>query len=292
MQDQVIVVLVQFEPRYFESKEENVSYMVNQIMSWGKEGADLIVFPELSVSGFFRHEEGSRRAYWEGGAEDLNGTSTQRIIEAAREAGVYVVYGIAERLHRPVEMYNSAVLVGPEGIIGVTRKVHLPQYEKLYFTPGQPGDVFLTPLGGIGMVICYDMFFPECTRILALKGAELIVAISSVWKGGAKGGIGLLRSKEKLFELTPIMRAMENQVYFLSCNACGSHNMGPILGIWERLGKSKVVDPLGNVLAEAQGETETTVKAILSRDVLINGRAGYTFLADRIPELYKDLTCR
>lgn len=290
MQEQINVALVQFEPRYFESKEENVSYIVNQVISWSKRGVNLIVFPELSVSGFFRHEQGGRRTYWEGGAEDLDGAVSRRIIEAAREAGIYVVYGMAERLHRPVEMYNSAVLAGPDGIVGVTRKVHLPQYEKLYFTPGLPGDVFSTPFGRIGMAVCYDIFFPEITRILALKGAEIIVAISSVWKGGTKGGIGLLKSKEQLFNITPVVRAMENQVYILSCNACGSHDMGPVLGVWERLGKSRVVDPLGNVLAEAEGEMECTVTAVLSRETLINGRAAYTFLADRLPGLYKDLT--
>lgn len=290
MQEQISVALVQFEPKGFEAKEENVAYMVSQITKLGKQGTDLIVFPELSASGFFRHEAGGKLAYWEAGAEELDGDSTRQIIIAAKDAGVYVIYGMAERLARPVELYNSAVLVGPRGILGVARKGHLPLYEKFYFNTGRLGDVFSTPLGKIGLAICYDMYFPETIRILAVNGAEIVVAISSMWKGGDKGGIGLQGSKERIFDITPICRAMENQVYFLSCNGCGRHDMGQTLGIWERLGNSKVVDPLGNVLVEADGGSESVVTAKLSREVLIKGRSSFCFFSDRTPAAYSDLT--
>ncbi|WP_088553568.1 carbon-nitrogen hydrolase family protein [Calderihabitans maritimus] len=289
MREQISVALVQFAPHEFTAKEKNVSYMVDQIIALGKQGIDLIVFPELSVSGFFRHEPGGKLAYWEKGAEDLDGESSHRIITAAKEVGVYVVFGLAERLARPVEMYNTAVLVGPGGIVGAARKMHLPLYEKFYFTSGRLGTVLHTPLGQIGLAICYDMYFPEAIRILAVNGAEIIIAISSMWKGGDKGGVGLIGSKERIFDITPVCRAMENQVYFLSCNGCGRHDMGPMLGVWERLGNSKVVDPLGNILAVADCNRESVITAVLTREVLIKGRSAFGFLADRIPELYSDL---
>ena len=159
MKENLKVVCVQAETYGVYDKEKNIQYHVDKILSLKDEKPDLVVFPELSISGYIRESNPeNRRDYWDYGAETVPGPATDRIIAAAREVGCYVIFGIAERTAATMVPYNSAVLVGPEGFIGVERKIHLPLIEKDYFLQGTEPQVFNTAIGKIGIIICYELF--------------------------------------------------------------------------------------------------------------------------------------
>jgi len=134
------------------------------------------------------------------------------------------------------------------------------------------------------------MFFPETSRTLALKGAEIIINISSVWKkGGAGGHEKLAQSKSKQFDLIPVVQAMCNQVYFINANGCGKWYGGEKYGVSERMGCSKIVDPLGNVIAQANSKPDV-IQAKLTEEKLLFHRSGWNFFMDRSPSAYKIIT--
>lgn len=293
MKDVVDVAVVQFEPAPYDQKGKNLEYIVSKIAELGQEGHELIVFPELSISNFFKHSPGARQDYWEKASEDIPGEAISRIIEVAAEVNSHVIVGIVSRTEKKYYMHNSAVLVGPNGVIGVTHKIHLPQFEKFYFMPGGEQEVFTTPLGKIGMMVCYDFFFPETARVLGLKGAEIIVMIGSIWMGGAKGGgiggiAGLDACKKRIVDYLPISQALANQTHFVEASAGGGLDVG--FGPWKRLGRSKIVNCLGEIVDRADHAEEAVISAKLTNQDLALQRAGFNLYMDRIPSAYSRIT--
>lgn len=293
MKDCVKVALVQMNSGPVTEKEHNVQYHIDKIEELGKQGIDLILFPELSVSGYVEdttHE--FRLKYWELGAEEVPGPSTERILKAAQDAGVHVIFGIAERSKIPLLSYNSAVLLSPEGFVGINRKIHLPLLEKDYFLSGTEPRVFDTRLGKIGTFICYEMMFPEPARMLAVLGAEILAFIGFVGlrsKEGKGGGVGIGEEKNYLFNVAPRIRAIENQAHLLDCCGAGIHYMGEKGGSWARFGQSKIIDSLGNIVAETKSIEEDLVIGEITNEVLVKGRSAYPMLNDRIPYRYTSL---
>lgn len=156
--------------------DENINKSVSMINEAADNGAVLIVLPEMANSGYnFNNKEEAIQL-----AENLNDSkSVKAWSKAAQDRNVYIVAGITE-IHG-ADLYNSAVLIGPEGLIGKYRKLHLWEEEFLWFEPGNLGlPVFHTPIGRIGIVICYDMWFPELYAILAAQGAD-IVCVPTNW---------------------------------------------------------------------------------------------------------------
>ena len=297
MKENLKVVCVQAETYGVYDKEKNIQYHVDKILALKDEKPDLVVFPELSISGYIRESNPeNRRDYWDYGAETVPGPATDRIIAAAREVGFYVIFGIAERTAATMVPYNSAVLVGPEGFIGVERKIHLPLIEKDYFLQGTEPQVFNTAIGKIGIIICYELFFPEPARMVAVKGAEICVFIGFVAVRDAKetaegkgGGVGIGEEKQYLFNTAPRIRALENQVCFVACTAGGKHDMGGSTGLWQRAGHSKIINNFGDILAESQLDSEDLVIGTLKATDLRLGRAAYPMLKDRRPWMYGSL---
>ena len=297
MKENLKVVCVQAETYGVYDKEKNIQYHVDKILSLKDEKPDLVVFPEPSISGYIRESNPeNRRDYWDYGAETVPGPATDRIIAAAREVGCYVIFGIAERTAATMVPYNSAVLVGPEGFIGVERKIHLPLIEKDYFLQGTEPQVFNTAIGKIGIIICYELFFPEPARMVAVKGAEICVFIGFVAVRDAKetaegkgGGVGIGEEKQYLFNTAPRIRALENQVCFVACTAGGKHDMGGSTGLWQRAGHSKIINNFGDILAESQLDSEDLVIGTLKAADLRLGRAAYPMLKDRRPWMYGSL---
>ncbi len=294
MKENVKVVLVQADTKSMYEKEHNIQDHVNKILSLKEEKPDLVVFPELSISGYIRESNpANRQDYWEYGAEHVPGPATNRIIEAAREVGCYVIFGIAERTEVPMVSYNSAVLVGPEGLVGITRKIHLPLIEKDYFAQGTEPKVFDTNIGRIGIIICYELFFPEPSRMMAILGAEICVFIGFVAVRSAEetaqgkgGGVGIGDEKQYLFNVAPRIRALENQMCFVACTAGDKHDMGGETGKWQRAGRSKIIDNFGRIIAESPHDSEDIVIGNLSGADLRLGRAAYPMLKDRRPWMY------
>ncbi|MCL4516478.1 MAG: acyltransferase [Firmicutes bacterium] len=204
--------------------------------------ADLVVLPELFNTGyqFVTKEEVGELA------EPVpNGFTTQRLVEMAQKNGLFIVAGLAERDGDRV--YNSAVLVGPRGFVGVYRKAHLFYEEKLWFDPGD-GEFPVFDIGPakIGLMICFDWIFPEVSRILALQGAQVICQPANLVLPYCQGAM--------------VTRAIENRVFTVTANRVGNEHRQADEEL-RFTGMSQVVDPKGQVLFRL-GETEEALRVV------------------------------
>lgn len=169
--DRTRIALVQMEP-VIGKPEENRRKVLRLAETCANNGAKILVFPELCTSGCMLN---SREEVYRAAERIPEGETTRELEKIARLREVYIVAGLPELGEDGVSCYNSAVLVGPDGYIGKYRKMHLWDVDKAYFEPGDLGyRVFPTVYGRIGIMICYDMWFPENYRILASLGADLI----------------------------------------------------------------------------------------------------------------------
>lgn len=201
---------------------------------FSKSDADLTIFPELFASGYLPRDSLAQIA------EPIDGPTVSRLADACKQSGKALVTGMP--LSHPTvtgQITNSAVAIDKHGKIGRYDKAYLPTFgpfeESLYFAPGH--SKLLMDIAGIkiGVIICYDLFFPELTRLLTLQGADMIVCIS------ASPTTTVLNFKRML-----PARAIENATYVVYVNLVGSH-LDLIFG-----GESRAVDPRGELLAEAK----------------------------------------
>jgi predicted amidohydrolase len=269
----VRVTVVQSAPRLGDI-DGNLAACVAYLDRAAATESDLVVFPECALSGYMLSDERSARAC----ADGIPGQLTEALGAACQRTGLHCVAGMLETEGRA--LYNTAVLIGPEGVIGRYRKSHIASIGVDCFTvPGiEPYEVFDTPVGRIGLQICYDWRFPEITRVLALEGAEMIVHPTN----------SPVPARE-IAEYITRARAVENAVFFVTANRCGSESGTAFFG-W-----SQIVDPLGRRVAEA-GAEETVLMADLdlrlARDKVIEPQQGgynVSLFEDRRPELYSRL---
>ncbi|HET8760040.1 MAG TPA: nitrilase-related carbon-nitrogen hydrolase [Nitrospiria bacterium] len=234
--------------------------------------ADVLVLPELFATGYqFTSQREAERL-----SEPVpDGVTTKRLITLAKRRKCVMVAGLAERKGR--SLYNSAVVVGPNGLIGLYRKSHLFYEETLWFTPGNTGfRVFQAGGAVLGVMICFDWFFPESTRLLSLAGADVICHPSNLVLPHAPNAMKT--------------RCLENRVFAVTADRVGFEERGER----ERLtfiGSSQVVSPQGEVLVRASTDREevhvVTIDPKDARRKTIN-RYNHLF-ADRRPELYSGL---
>ncbi|MFJ7078952.1 nitrilase family protein [Streptomyces sp. NPDC098781] len=171
------VAVVQFEPQVgVENLKANATAVEQRLNSAGESGASLVVLPELATTGYVFETREEAFAH----SESIpDGPSLQMFERIAAQHGMYVVGCIVERDGE--RLYDTAVLVGPNGYIGRYRKTHLWNTEKLWFTPGDEGfKVFDTRIGRIGLLVCWDIWFPETARIVSQMGAD-IICIPTGW---------------------------------------------------------------------------------------------------------------
>lgn len=208
-EEKVTVACVSFETVWGNKKKnlEKIIYSCKQAATWG---ANIVLFPELSLTGYTCSEEiHSQQGPCEmhsQNAETIPGASTDRISQLAKELGIFVIIGMVEKSREQGGIYISAPLIGPEGIVGVYKKMNLGTHpfwtENRCFRPGSEIPVFDTKFGCIGIQICFDFWrYPEITRIQSLKGANLIVNLAA---SGDKA--------DKIINTT-LVRAMENYVF-------------------------------------------------------------------------------
>jgi len=210
----VRIALAQVEPATRDTTA-NLAMFDDYLERAAAMGAHLVVFPELALTGYACGD-----AFFEV-AELVPGPSTDHLAATARKLGLHAIWGMPER-GLPGIVYNSAVLAGPDGYIGTWRKHTLPGHatdfggagafpDRRFFRSGSRSPVFDTALGRIGMMVCYDIFFPEIARLLTLKGADLLVGIS-----------GSPSFERDIFEPLVRARAMENVIPFAYCNLAGA----------------------------------------------------------------------
>lgn len=236
-------------------------------------GADLAVLPECAISGYAigsRHD--ALRL-----AEAIPGPSTGMFEEHCARTGTYLACGLLERAGETI--HNTAVLIGPRGLIGTHRKTSVADVAAdAFVTPG--GAIRAFDMGGVtvGLVICYELRFPEVARALALQGAQILINVTN-WPAGA----------DVVPEILVPCRAVENHVHLLACDRAGEE------GDLSFIGRSAVHGPDGGVIARAGAGEEVLFAEIMpgrGLDVASQAKGGYVLelLKHRRPELYHDLT--
>ena len=220
----VRIAVIQFDPQVgLEHCDNNLCQGLQLAAQAVHAGANLIVLPELANTGYTFQTRAEAYAH----AETLDGgPSLSAWCAFAREHQVYLAAGFAER--DGLKLYDSAVLFGPDGRLGHYRKAHLWNQEKLWFTPGDLGfPVFETPIGRIGLMICWDVWFPEVPRLLALQGADIICSLNNwVWTPPP-----LFDASGKcMASYLTITAAHVNNVYIAAANRIGSERGGRFLG--------------------------------------------------------------
>jgi predicted amidohydrolase len=266
-----IVALAQIDIA-FANREQNLARMIAVLQETAAKGAKLTVFPEAALAGYCFDSLEDARPH----AEPIPGPSTKRLAGVCRELGVFAIYGLLEADGERV--FNACVLVGPEGVVGSYRKIHLPYLGVDRFTtPGdRPFAVHEAAGMRIGMHICYDGGFPEPARVMTLLGADLVV-LPTNWPPGA----------ECMASCAVNTRAMENNIYYAACDRVGSERG------FRFIGQSKICDPRGKVLAEAPHDREEILyaeidvaKARQKKIIRVPGLHEIDRVNDRRPEFY------
>lgn len=271
MHKEITIALGQTSSRVGD-KKYNIGNMKRKIRQAKKKNADLIAFPELVLTGYVVRD----RAY-ELAELIPSGPSVRQIEEIARQEDMHIIFGMIERSAKAkAVLYNTAVLIGPRGYVGKYQKMYLPTHsvfeEKRYFRPGYHMPVFETEMGTLGIIICYDLYFPEITRLLSLKGAKLVVCISaspSVRRG--------------FFETLTAARAIENTIFLAFVNLSGIEDG---LQFW---GGSRILGPGGNLIARAKYDQEDLIATRINCSELTRAQTWVPVLRDLRPEIFEQL---
>jgi len=271
MSREITVALGQMSCRAGD-KEHNIETIERMVKRAKKRKADLIAFPELALTGYVVRD----RAY-ELAEAIPNGPSIGRIKELAKKHNIHIITGIIERSPRAgAVLHNTAVLISPQGYVGKYQKMYLPTHsvfeEKRYFRPGYQTPVFETQIGRLGMIICYDVYFPEVSRLLSVKGAKLIVCISaspSVRRG--------------FFETLTAARAIENTVFLAFVNLAGIQDG---LQFW---GGSRLLAPSGSVITQAKYDEDDLITSKVDFSDITRVQAWVPTLRDLRPEIFSSL---
>ena len=228
--------------------------------------SDLLVFPEMFLTGY-----SLRDRLWDE-AEEIPGPSSSTISKLAVENNMNIICGMPEKVKNKGRLYNSALLASSDGEIHVYRKSYLANFgpfeEMRYFKPENNIEVFDTPIGKIGIVICYDLFFPELTKALALQNSEIIVCISASPS-----------TSRKFFEKVLPARAIETTNFVIYSNLVGREDD---MIFW---GGDEVISPKGFTISKGNYYEEDLLNVKINKDSLQKARRGRPVLSDTRPEI-------
>lgn len=266
--------VVQSNPRIGD-KAYNLARMLETMKIAAVNGSKLIAFTEAELTGYCFNDLHEAKI----NSEEVPGPSIGKIINQARELDLYAVVGLLEHLQD--KLFNTTVLIGPEGIIGKYRKTH-----RIYLGADRfsvkgdiPYTVYSTPIGNIGLIICYDLLFPEACRALALQGADIIVDSTNLPSGS-----------ESFIETLLPARALENRVFMIAASRVGMERGIPFIGA------SSIVDPYGRFLARAGSDQVEIIyadikvgKARCKQTIIKPGEYEFDIFKDRRPEFYGDI---
>ncbi len=262
--------LAQIEPNLGDISG-NLKKIEKAVKKAREQRSDIVIFPEMCLTGYVLRD----RVYEV--AERIPGRSVKAVEAMAKKNSLYVVFGMPELSEKAqATIYNASVLVGPEGFVGKYRKMYLPTHsifeEKRYFRPGSKPCVFETSLGRLGLMICYDIYFPEVTRLARLEGAQLMICIS------ASPAI-----RQVFFEVLISARAIENTFFMAFTNMVGIEDG---LQFW---GGSRLVGPNGKVIVQAKCDEEDLLTHEVDYSDMKPMEAFVPTLRDLRPEIFDQL---
>jgi predicted amidohydrolase len=252
-------------------KKHNINKMKQKVEEARNRDSNIIIFPELSLTGYSTRDLAYELA------EPIPGPSVKLLEQITKKRNIHMIFGMLERSEKArAVLYNTAVLLGPKGFIGKYRKMHLPTHsvfeEKRYFRLGYQAPVFDTEIGKLGLTICYDVFFPEISRLLRLKGAQFIICISA---SPAR--------RQRFFEVLTTARAIENTVFLAYVNLVGVENG---LQFW---GGSRLIAPNGSIITQAKYDEEDLATGSIDYADLERIETFVPTLRDLRPELFNSL---
>ncbi|KAF7766717.1 N-carbamoylputrescine amidase [Pseudoalteromonas undina] len=275
-----------------DNAEHNIEKSIAGIRDAASKGAQLVVLQELHRSLYFCQTEDVDVFDL---AETIPGPSSNTLGELAKELGIVIVASLFEK--RATGLYhNTAVVLEKDGsIAGKYRKMHIPDdpgfYEKFYFTPGDLGfEPIQTSVGKLGVLVCWDQWFPEAARLMAMAGAELLIYPTAIGWDPRDDKDEQTRQKDA-WVISQRAHAVANGVPVISCNRVGheSDPSGQSDGI-QFWGNSFIAGPQGEMLAEADNQNEQILMVKLDQKRSENVRRIWPYLRDRRIDHYQDLT--
>ncbi len=273
-----------------EDRLTNLERAQASVRRLASDGAQLVVLPELFQAPYFCQTEDPSHFNW---AEPAQGPSVTAMIELARSQGVVLVVPFFER--RSAGLYhNSAVVLDESGSqLGMYRKMHIPDdpqyFEKYYFAPGDLGfHPIDTPRARLGVLVCWDQWYPEASRLMALAGAQILVYPTAIgWSPEEKESLGV--DQRDAWKTMHRAHAIANGVFVAAVNRVGvEHSAAGQLEFW---GHSLVCDPRGRILAEA-GETPEDLVVDCDLCLIEQQRQMWPFFRDRRIDAYQGLLAR
>jgi N-carbamoylputrescine amidase len=275
-----------------ETLEDNDRAAERGIREAAERGAKLICLPELYRSRYFCQTESDAPFAL---AESVPGPTTEQLAGLSHELGVCIVASLFER--RAAGIYhNTAAVIDASGYLGRYRKMHIPDdpryYEKFYFTPGDLGfRSFETSAGSLGVLICWDQWYPEAARLTAMQGAEILIYPTAIgWHPEEKETNG--PSQLSAWQLMQRSHAVANGCFVIAANRVGFEPEPGGAGGIEFWGSSFIAGPDGGVIAEAPTGEPHVVVATLDRAAIERSRIGWPFMRDRRIDAYEGLTRR
>ncbi|MDR2683741.1 MAG: carbon-nitrogen hydrolase [Dysgonamonadaceae bacterium] len=275
-------------------REANIGRLTAHIRECAAQGAQLVVLPELHNGLYFCQTENTDWFDW---SEPVPGPSTERFGCLARELGIVLVLSLFEK-RAPGVYHNTAVVMETDGsIAGKYRKMHIPDdpayYEKFYFTPGDLGfRPVQTSLGKLGVLVCWDQWYPEAARLMALAGAEILIYPTAIgWE--CSDTEAEQQRQQKAWMLAQQGHAISNGLYVVAVNRVG-HEPDPSgqtggIRFW---GNSFVAGPQGEILAQSSGTAEENRVIEINPERSEEVRRWWPFFRDRRIDAYGDLVRR
>ncbi len=276
-----------------QDPEKNLERAISKIKAAAAEGADLVCLPELFRSQYFCQTEDATLFDL---AETVPGPTTQALGKVAKKLKIVIVAPVFER-RAPGLYHNSAAVLDTDGqIAGLYRKMHIPDdpayYEKFYFTPGDLGfRAFHTHVGRIGILICWDQWYPEAARLTALQGASILLYPTAIgWHPHEKKQHG--KAQRDAWQAVQRGHAIANGIYVAAVNRIGHERPDKKSAGIEFWGSSFIADPQGVMIAEAATNEEEILLGVVDLQRLEDVRRNWPFLRDRRIDAYQGITQR
>ena len=281
-------------------RDENLRRAMDFVREAAGQGAGVVCLPELFLSPYFCKTESTEPFAW---AEEIPGPTTEALAPVAEELDVVIVASLFEKRARGLYHNTAAVLDGARGYVGKYRKMHIPDdplyYEKYYFAPGDLGFLnWETSKGDLGVLVCWDQWYPEAARLTALQGSEVLFYPTAIgWHPGEKDEHGA--AQREAWITAQRAHAVANGVYVVAVNRTGFEPVtlddpdavkeGRGIQFW---GSSFVAGPDGRILAQLGGDEEGVLVVDADLGAIEGQRHGWPFLRDRRVDAYGEITSR